>query len=649
MNIMDPDEFLQRHGEFSPQQQLSALVRVLVGPKGCSWDQKQTALSVVEHLIDEAHELKAALAGDSDREVGSELGDLLFTVAFLQERLATRASTETAVAHLVEKMIRRHPHVFGGTEFADEEALKRNWEAEKRKENSARRRFDQDIPASLPSLRRAAKVLGRAMNAGFTYLKPEDALDKVWEEILELENALHTEDFKEELGDLLVALVTLSRMRRVSPEDALTASLTKLCDRLEAIEERAGRPLHDIPREDLGTLYRDLKEEKTPAVAFFNYCGVSPWPRPVRLAVRRACQEIGTRGLPAALDLIAERERLIEQIQAFCGVASDRPVVLLPNVSSAALAVAHAQPWTGGDRILLGSREFPANTVPWQVAAHTFGLEILWFDDDKLRTQPENAWNNLEKILAEQRPKLLALSAVSFWSGYRVDLERLAALTETYGVRLYIDAIQALGNTPTICPESLEYFAGGSHKALLSPEGSGFLVVSPRAAQDWQPRLASWLSLPDPVSFLTNGGWQSLDQGREPRSGDPTTAQGGSLNSLGYAGLRAALEYLSKFDLSQEFQRIQSLQDPLEQALQTLGWESLRAQNPVNRSAILSFRPPAGTDLPALGERLSRAGISAGIPNGVLRFGFHIFNNERQVERVITYFESCFGERTSPL
>lgn len=619
---------------------MSALVEVLVGPQGCPWDQKQTALSVIEHVIDEAHELKAALREGSRREIAAELGDLLFTVAFLQERLSSQAPAETAGSHLVEKMIRRHPHVFGGAEFADEEALKRNWEAEKRKENVSRRRFDLDIPPSLPSLRRATKILGRIMNAGFTYLEPEDALDKVWEETLELEQALRTDRFEEELGDLLVALVTLSRMRRVSPEDALNASLGKLCDRLEAMEARSGRPIHEIPYEELGPLYRQYKEENSPGVAFFNYCGVSPWPRPVRVAVRRASQEIGTRGLPAALELIQQREQLLCEIRSFCGAPSDSAVVLVPNVSTAALAVAHALPWKNGDRLLLGKGEFPANTVPWRRAAETFGLEVLWFEDDRLRSDPGSAWEDLEGLLKEQRPKLMALSAVSFWSGYRVDLARLTELTRKYGVRLYIDAIQALGNTPTTCPAELDYFAGGSHKSLLAPEGAGFLIVSPEAARDWQPRLASWLSLPNPVEFLTSGVRQSLDQNREPREGDPTTMQGGSLNSLGYAGLLAALRFLGEHDLEQEFVRIQTLQDPLEHALERLGWESLRASGPANRSAILSFTPPLGVDLVALCSRLSQAGISVGIPNGVLRFGFHLFNDELQVERVISFFRA---------
>ena len=187
---MTPDDFLTQHATLDPDSQVREIVSVLTGPGGCAWDQKQTAETVINFVIDEAHELKEALKNGERNTMSSELGDLLFTMEFLTQSLEERVPKSEAVEKLVEKMIRRHPHVFEGKEFTDELELKRNWEAEKLKEAQGRSRFDDDIPHSLGSIKKATKVLSRAMNSGFRYPKIEDAWDKVCEEFQELEDTL---------------------------------------------------------------------------------------------------------------------------------------------------------------------------------------------------------------------------------------------------------------------------------------------------------------------------------------------------------------------------------------------------------------------------------------------------------------------------
>lgn len=628
---MTPEDFLQQHSSLDTPSKLREMVSVLTGPKGCPWDQKQTAASIIDFVIDEAHELKSSL-GQSDGEVTGELGDLLFTIEFLTQSLASRAPKEAAAEILVEKMIRRHPHVFGEETFADEQALKKNWEKEKRKESQDRHRLDQDIAPSLPPIKKATKVLSRAMNAGFRYIEVADAWDKVCEELQEVENALGSEEnFSEELGDLLLSLLTLAKMKKCSAADALDGSVTKLCDRLERLELLAGKELQSIEHEDFKSLYQQVKEPETNPGGFFNYCGVSPWPRPVRKAVRAASQRLGREGLPAALVLREEREEMRDRIAEFCGAPPDSRVVLVPNISSAALGVAYSQPWNEGDKILLGRGEFPANTVPWRSAGETFDLKIVWFDDDLLRSSPERGWLELETKLREHSPKLMSISAVSFWSGFRVSLGRVSALCKKYHCKLFVDAIQALGTTDIQMSEGADFLAGGSHKALCSPEGAGFLLVTSEASADWKPRLASWLSLPDPVDFLLTGQPDSLAQDAWPRPNDPTTLEGGSVNALGYAGLAASLDHLQKLNPRSIFQHLQGIQDPLEEFMQDLGWTSLRARDLSNRSAILSFDPPSGLSVLPTYQRLTEAGFSVSIPNGRLRFGFHVTSTSEEV------------------
>lgn len=648
---MKPRDFLQTFGDLSPQEKIQAMVRVLTGPEGCPWDQKQTAHSIIDFVIDEAHELKSALDKDDPQEITSELGDLMFTSQFLYHTLESRATPEQASQTLVEKMIRRHPHVFSDRQFATEGELKNNWEAEKRKENRERKRFDQDIPPSLPPLQKATKVLSRAANSGFRYDREADAWDKICEEFYELESALQgdSSEFEEELGDLMLALLTLSKMKNCRPEGALNSAVTKLCDRLEKAEKVAGRPLNEIPRQELKSYYNQGKEADTSTNSvYLNYCGVSPWPREVRNQVRQACHRIGTQGLPAALELLEKRETLKEKIRKFCGASTGTQVVLVPNVSTAALGVAYAQPWKRGDKLLLGRREFPANTVPWRQAAETFGLEIVWIDEDRFRTDPASAFAQLEQLLEAEKPKIMALSAVSFWSGFRYPVEQIAGLCRSFQTRLYIDAIQALGNCPFGWTEELDYLAGGSHKAMLSPEGAGFLLVHSQAAADWEPRLASWLSVPEPINFLMSGEWQSVPSRAAPRTSDPSTLQGASLNSIGYAGLEAAVDFLQAQGVEAIFRKVQALHDPLEKAMEALGWKSLRAEKSQERSAILSFKPPSSVDLTKVQAWLAENNISAGIPNGALRFGFHGFNEAPEVERVIQMMKAMPAEVGSP-
>lgn len=632
---MKPDDFLDTLPTMSSDQRLTNIVSVLTGPEGCPWDQKQTAETIINFVIDEAHELKEALKTEDAKEVTSEFGDLLFAMEFLKQRLSPRASHDTASQLLVEKMVRRHPHVFADQEFADEEELKKNWEREKRIENSARERYDQDIPASAPPLQKAVKVLSRASNAGFHYKRVEDAWDKVCEEFYELEQAVSLEEsepFQEELGDLLLSLLTVAKMKGCSAVEALELGTTKFCDRLQGLERLAGRAIQDIEHSELAELYqRSRIEFEQTERAYFNYCGVSPWPRAVRNAVRQACHRISEQGLTAALEMREEREQLRNELRSFARASDETSVVLVPNISAAALGVAHSQPWGPGSTIVLGKSEFPANTVPWKQAADTFQWEIAWFDEDLLRTQPNEGWALLERLLQTEQPKLLALSAVSFWSGFRLPLERIGALCNRYGCRLFVDGIQAFGTIPLRMVEGVDFLAGGSHKSLVSPEGAGFLIVSPRAQQDWVPRLSSWLSLPDPVNFLLDGKPQGLTQDKTPRPNDPTTLEGGSINVLGYAGLFAALRLLSTPGPEEALQYIFQLQQPLIDVMQARGWTCLASEQMEERSAILSFRPPQGTNLPNLQEKLTRSKISVGIPNGHLRFGFHRFTTQAEV------------------
>lgn len=621
-------------------EKFETLVSLLRGPQGCPWDQKQTAETMLDCLIDEAHELKEALRQGDTSEIVGEFGDLAFTFTFLRQTLEGRANLDSAASVLVEKMISRHPHVFEpGQGGLDEVAIKRNWESLKRDERAGDRRYDRDLAASLPAWKKASKVLSRARNAGFRYPSAADAWEKVSEEWSELQEALEGEERErqeQELGDLLLALLTASKESELDGERALLEASRRLADRLETVEQLAGCPISEIPHQELGDWYARARSAAagTSSAVYFNYCGVSPWPGEVSRAVSRAARILSRSGLAGALTMRAERDILKAKLARWIDARAEE-IVLVPNISSAGLAVAYNLDWQAGDTVLLGQHEFPANNLPWRLAARTFSLEVMSFDEDALRRDPETAWRELEQLLLERRPRLLALSAVSYWSGFRMPLERVVSLCQASGTMLYIDAIQALGTVPVKRLDGIDFFSGGSHKAMRAPEAAGFLAVAARGREQWVPRLAGWLGLPNPVGFLLDGDPEANPNETMPRPQDPSTAEIGGQNSLGYAGLSASLDYLDRFGVATIHEHVQRLHDRLEPALLDLGFRSERSPRPQERSALLCLRPPDGVDLPKLQRELSALGVETSTPRGRLRFGAHRANSESDVDRVL--------------
>ncbi len=237
-------------------QQLTEQLR-----RECPWDREQTARTIVPHTLEEAYEVAdAALAGD-DSKLVDELGDLLFQVYFLALLLSERDTGDlTAVARAVhEKLVRRHPHVFGesaGARTAGE--VKQRWEELKR-EHEQREGIFHDVPEILPALLRARKVQRRAAAVGFDYPRVADALGDLDDELAELrqeldghEPAPETEPARrvdEEMGDLLFACVNVARRLNVDPELSLTRASARFVRRVEravALAEDEGRDFAEL-------------------------------------------------------------------------------------------------------------------------------------------------------------------------------------------------------------------------------------------------------------------------------------------------------------------------------------------------------------------------------------------------------------------
>ena len=254
---------------------------VLRSPDGCPWDRKQTPESLRPFLLEETYEaLDAIDRGDLD-ELGGELGDVLFQCVF-QAQIAAEAGRfeiTDSVMSIVHKLIRRHPHVFTAAGQPLSAAARRRaaakssdqvltqWEALKAREQNAKgvkARVLAGVPKSLPSLLRAHEIGTRVAAVGFDWPKTSDVMDKVDEEVRELRAALDESPSRaaEEFGDLLFALVNLSRKLGVEPEAALRQANEKFTDRfagVEALMESRGRTVHGATLEELDAAWNVVK------------------------------------------------------------------------------------------------------------------------------------------------------------------------------------------------------------------------------------------------------------------------------------------------------------------------------------------------------------------------------------------------------
>ncbi|GAA5136284.1 nucleoside triphosphate pyrophosphohydrolase [Alloalcanivorax gelatiniphagus] len=250
---------------------LSIMARLRDPDGGCPWDLKQTFDTVVPYTVEEAFEVAEAVARRDYPELREELGDLLLQVVFHSQMAREQGLFDFAevVAVLNEKMVRRHPHVFGEVEAADESAVKVNWEVIKADERARKGREHHSavdgVPDGLPALQRALKLQKKAAKVGFDWRQTGPVRDQVGLELAELDQALEQGDrdaMEDELGDVFFTLVNLARHLKLDPDLALRRASDKFEGRFRKVETLANRPLADYDEASLDALWRQAK--KTP-------------------------------------------------------------------------------------------------------------------------------------------------------------------------------------------------------------------------------------------------------------------------------------------------------------------------------------------------------------------------------------------------
>ena len=234
----------------------------------CPWDRKQTYESLRPNTIEETFELCDALIKHDTKEICKELGDVLLHVVFYAKIGSEEGQFDIADVcnKLCDKLIFRHPHVYGEAEAQSAGEVSQLWEQVKQKEKDGNKTVLSGVPDSLPSLIKAYRIQDKARNVGFDWSKREEVWDKVHEEVDELRTELEKDDKENstnEFGDLLFSLINASRLYGINPDNALERTNRKFISRFSYVEQRAkeqGRELKDMTLEEMDRLWNEAKQ-----------------------------------------------------------------------------------------------------------------------------------------------------------------------------------------------------------------------------------------------------------------------------------------------------------------------------------------------------------------------------------------------------
>ncbi len=240
------------------------LIAHLRSPQGCPWDRKQTHETLKTTLLEECYEVLQAIEVKSSSKLREELGDLLLQI-MLNSQIAEEAgefNVDDVVRGITAKLIRRHPHVFGGTTVGDAEEVSQRWEQLKKQERSGQTSILDGVPPGMPALAYAFSIQRRAAGVGFDWRDEDGVIDKLVEEVEELRSAADPEERAREFGDLLFTLVNVARREGIDLEMALRGTNERFRSRFQHMERLAREralAFDKLPIDELDSLWREAK------------------------------------------------------------------------------------------------------------------------------------------------------------------------------------------------------------------------------------------------------------------------------------------------------------------------------------------------------------------------------------------------------
>lgn len=241
---------------------------------GCPWDLEQTYKTMPPHILEEAYEVVEAINQDDRKELKEELGDLLMQVVFLSQLAQEEGAftLDDVIDGITDKIIRRHPHVFGEIKAENSDEVLKNWENIKQQERYQKEQFSilDNVPIALPSLLRAAKLQKRCAKVGFDWSELEPTIQKVEEELQEVRDEVskqpqNPQTIEEEIGDLLFASVNVARHLKLNPEEALRKANLKFERRFRQVEQSilaSGRQLEQVSLAEMDLIWDQVKQQE---------------------------------------------------------------------------------------------------------------------------------------------------------------------------------------------------------------------------------------------------------------------------------------------------------------------------------------------------------------------------------------------------
>jgi len=248
--------------------ELVKLMTRLRGPDGCPWDRKQTLSTLKPFIVEESYEVVEAIDQDDRAALAEELGDFLLQAVFVSEIARQEGSFDIydVITAIYNKLVKRHPHVFGDVEAKDAEQVLVNWEKLKNEERKAENKSVlAGVPQSLPALLKASRLTEKAARVGFDWRRADDVFAKIDEEIAELRQAIegkNPQNIHDEIGDLLFSVANIARKLGVNPEEALQSANRKFTRRFESMERSVrseGRNLDQLTLEQMDALWDEAK------------------------------------------------------------------------------------------------------------------------------------------------------------------------------------------------------------------------------------------------------------------------------------------------------------------------------------------------------------------------------------------------------
>lgn len=251
-------------------EMLVDLMYTLRSEEGCPWDRAQSLHDLKQYLLEETYELLETLDEGKEEGVREELGDLMFQVVFLSQMMQERGAFTLAevLDQFLDKMIGRHPHVFGAVKAKSPEQALESWEGMKQKQytdtKGKKRSLLLGVPRNLPALLQANLISSKVARVGFDWKSEKEVWKKFREEMKEFQDSNSAAEREEEMGDMLFTLVNVARKNKINPEDALRAANTKFRKRFTLLEQRvhaSGRELKDLSLKELDAIWEEVKDE----------------------------------------------------------------------------------------------------------------------------------------------------------------------------------------------------------------------------------------------------------------------------------------------------------------------------------------------------------------------------------------------------